>query len=104
MYLKKYLKYVSETLTYNRGLFRYFSHFQRILRTYDGRETCVWSAAQRKHYVRSIYKHTSTIPPDMYMQMYSAVTLQPTAADGGDSLNARENAKEKRRLVPVTQV
>ena len=39
------------------------------------------------------------------MYMYSAVTLQPAAADGGDPLNIREKAKEnERRLVPVTQV
>lgn len=66
-----------------------------MLRIYDGRETCVWSTEQRKHYVRRTLKHTNTIPLNMYM--YRAGTHQPAANDRGHSRDIREKEKENER-------
>jgi len=66
------------------GVVLLFSNFQHIVRTYDGRQSYVWSAEQGDQHMRHTYKHT--IPSRILI----AVTFKPAAANWGQSHTTRE--------------
>lgn len=77
-----------------------FPHFQHVVRTYDGPQSCLYSAKQEKLCMMHTYKHTSSSP-----HIYRAVTFEPVIADGGQARTTKQKAKTSFILIssPVKQ-
>ena len=72
-----------------------FTHVQHIVRTYDSRQSCLWSAEQgdqMKNIMRHTHRHTKPLPAYL-----TSSTFQSAATEGGRSISPR---KRKNRVDP----
>ena len=56
-----------ERRAYRVVLLLLFSRVQDIVRTYDGRQSCMWSTEKGNQYIRHIFKHTT--PSRLFIQL-----------------------------------
>ena len=79
-----------------------FTHIQHIVRTYDSRQSCLWSAEQgdqMKIIMRHTHKYTKPLPADL-----TCSTFQSAAADGGRSISHRKRQNKDKKQTKSKQV